>query len=89
MGIDSFLQFTDSPSEPATGAFAIVPHATNELPFVTKAVYIGGAGDVTLRPLNSETDIQFRNLAAGSVLDIRAKAIRVAGTSATFLVGLI
>ena len=89
MGIDSFLQFTDSPSEPATGAFIITPHATNELPFVTKALYIGGAGDVSLRPLNSDTDVQFRNLAAGSVLDIRAKAVRVSGTSATFLVGLV
>jgi hypothetical protein len=89
MPVDNFGQFTDSPSEPATGAFVITPHASNELPFTTKAIYIGGAGDLTLRPINGDTDVQFKNLAAGSVLDIRAKAVRASGTSATFLIGLI
>ncbi len=88
MPIDRFSAFADGPAAPATRCFAVVPHPTDELPQATKALYIGGAGDVTLRSIAGEQDVVFRNLAAGSILDVRVAAVRVAGTTATNIVGL-
>lgn len=85
---DNFSGLSDTVSSPATRCFSIVPHATNDLPTVTKAFYVGGAGDVTLRAVGDMADVTFKNIAAGSIIDVRVQAVRVAGTTATFLVGL-
>lgn len=88
MNADKLNEFSDGPTAPARRCFAIVPHATNDLPIVTKALYIGGAGDVMLRSIDGDQDVLFRNLSAGSILDVRVAAVRAAGTTATNLVGL-
>lgn len=88
MPTNAFTDFADSPGGPAARAFAIVPHATDELETITKAIYVGGTGDVTVRPLASDTHVLFRNVPAGSILDIRVRAVRAAGTTATDIVGL-
>jgi hypothetical protein len=51
MSSDSLSTFADSPDAPAAQAFAIVPFDSAELLAGTKAIYVGTAGDVTLRPL--------------------------------------
>lgn len=88
MAINIFRDFGDSPTHPASRAFPVMPHASDDLPMATKALYIGGAGDVTLCPLDGDTDVLFTNLAAGSILDVRVRAVRAAGTTATNIVGL-
>ncbi|MFC3100234.1 spike base protein, RCAP_Rcc01079 family [Altererythrobacter lauratis] len=85
---DDFQAFADSPMAPATQCFAITPDDVAELPRATKAIYIGSAGDVVLRALNAADDVTFRNLAAGSVLDVRARFVRASGTTATDIVGM-
>ncbi|KQX42489.1 hypothetical protein ASD04_00505 [Devosia sp. Root436] len=71
---------------PATHGFAIVPSDASDLVEVTRAIYVGGAGDVTARLL-SGADVTFTAVPAGSVLPIRAIRIGTAST-ATNLVGL-
>lgn len=85
---DDFQAFADSPLAPATQCFAIVPDDAADLPLATKAIFIGQGGDVTLRALNSDTDVLFRNLPDGMILDVRVRAIRAAGTTAADIVGL-
>jgi hypothetical protein len=85
---DNFGQFADSPSAPATRCFVITPHATNDLITDTKAFYVGGAGDVTLRAIGDDSDVLLKNIAAGSIIDVRVRAVRAVGTTATFIVGL-
>lgn len=85
---DQFATFADGASAPARNAFAIVPHDANPLPRVVKAVYVGTAGNVTLRTVDAAADVLFRNVAAGQVLDVRAAFVRAAGTTAGDLVGL-
>lgn len=53
---DRFSTYADSPDAPAAQAFAIVPSDSVELATVTKAIYVGSAGDVTLRPLFAAAD---------------------------------
>lgn len=82
---DPYPNFAASPGGPARSAFAIVPGAP--LPWVTSVLYVGTAGDVTLRPVGSEVDVVYRNVPAGSYLTVRASAIRSSGTTAADIIG--
>jgi len=86
--IDRFASYQDSPSGPAQECFAITPDDNADLPVATKAIYVGGAGDIVLRPLSGSSDVTFANLPDGAILDVRARAIRATGTTATAMVGL-
>ncbi len=88
MPVDSFSSFVDSPMAPASRCFAIVPSDAAELSEVTKALYVGSAGDVVLRAVEATVDVTFRNVPAGSTLDVRVRAVRAAGTTAADIVGL-
>ena len=86
---DSFQNSSDSLIAPAKDCFAIVPDDAADLAQVTKALYIGTGGDVTLRPQEGASDVVFRNLQDGSILDVRVSAVRATGTSASDIVGLV
>jgi hypothetical protein len=73
-------------SSPASHAVAITPHATNELAHYTRAIYVGGAGNITLVTVGDET-VQFVGVLAGTILPVRTKIVTTA-TTATSLVGL-
>ena len=83
-----FENVADNPTAPALRCIEISPSDAAELPMVTKAVIVGEAGDITLRAAKSETDVVFRNLPAGFILDVRTRIIRSTGTTAGSLVGL-
>lgn len=86
---DNFQSSSDSLIAPANNAFEIAPHDAQELSAVTKALYIGTGGDVIVRLLEGTNDVTFRNLQDGSILDIRAVAVRATGTTASDIVGLV
>jgi hypothetical protein len=88
MTTDLFSSAADSPIAPAERCFAVAPSDSEELPFATKAIYIGTAGDLTLRSVAGSEDVTFRNLADGSVLDVRVLAVRATGTTAADIVTL-
>ena len=54
---------------------------------VTKAIYVGSSGDVTLRPLRGAADVTYRNVPDGAYLTVRASHVRATGTTAGDLVG--
>lgn len=87
MTSDRFGTYADAPDAPATQAFAIVPSDGAELPAVTKAIYVGSSGDVTLRPLRGTADVTYRNVPEGAYLTVRASHVRATGTTAGDLVG--
>lgn len=73
---------------PAAQSIAITPHDSNALTTVTKAIYAGGGGDITLRLTGDSSDRVFKNVPNGGILDVRAAYVRATGTTATFLIGL-
>ncbi len=78
-----------SPSIPATSLKVVAPHATNNLPDgVARALWIGGAGDVAIIAQNDTAAVTISGVAAGTVVPVRAKAVRVTGTTATLIVAL-
>lgn len=83
-----FEQYADTPTAPALNCFAITPDDTADLALVTKAIYVGEAGDVVLRSAQGDADVTFRNVPEGYILDVRVLAVRATGTTAGSLVGL-
>lgn len=81
--------FSDSVTSPARDGFAIIPNDTAEFASVPKAIYVGTGGEIVARLLDSSADLTFRNIADGTILDIRPLAIRATGTSAADIVGLL
>lgn len=85
--VDSFDNALDGVSSPARRAFAIVPHATQPLAQLPKALLVGAAGTIALRAVDSEADVTIA-VVAGQLVPIRASHVRAAGTTATQIVGL-
>jgi len=75
-------------SSPSTKAFSVTPHDSNELSEVAKALYVGGAGDVSVILRDDNTAVTFKAVAAGTILPVRARIVRVTGTTATYIVAL-
>ncbi len=86
MAHDDFANLSDSPISPARRAFAIQPSDAPLVP-LPKAIMAGGPGNVTLRAVDSTSDVVI-TVQAGQILPIRVAYVRAAGTTATDLVAL-
>lgn len=84
--VDRYEGFATSILGPAAHGFAIVPSDTADLAEVTRAIYVGGGGNVVAQLLTG-AEVTFAAVPSGSILPIRALRIRPAST-ATNLVGL-
>lgn len=79
-------------------AAAITPADGTNLPVPTKAIYVGGAGDIKVdmqgscaNPNVSNGDggtVTFKAVPVGTVLPIRVTRVYAAGTTATLLLAL-
>lgn len=85
---DKFDTVADSLIAPAMDCFAINPDDSADISQATKAIYVGTGGDIVLRAIDSTSDVTFRNVIGGSILDVRVRAIRATGTTAADIVGL-
>lgn len=84
---DNFQDFRDGPALPSRRPFGILPHDTAALPRVPKGIYVGTGGDVTLRGIDADEDVTYRNLPDASYLAVRATHVRIQGTTAADLIG--
>ena len=71
---------------PAERASAVTPHDTNELDTVCRALYVGGAGNVSV--VMNGTVVTFVGVGAGQILPIRTSLVRATLTTATSIVAL-
>ena len=83
---DEFEGSAQSVLTPSENAFAVTPDNAAPLMVVPKYLYVGGAGNVTLRAKDSSTDVVFANVPAGGYIYVRASHVRQAGTTATAIV---
>jgi hypothetical protein len=70
---------------PAGHAFQVTPSDTEELAYVSLRLFIGTAGDVTLRTLCGDL-VTYRSVPAGTYLQVRANQIHATGTTVTNIV---
>lgn len=83
---DNFRYGTPGRESPASDAVAVSP-GPDLLPFVTRALYVGGGGDLSVTML-SGANVTFRDVPSGSILPIRVTHVLGTGTSADFIVAL-
>lgn len=88
---DSFRSHTRSLTSPPEHARAILPadaaDGTGDLPQVTRALYVGGDGDLAVVMRGGE-EVTFAGLSGGTLLPIRVSRVLATGTTATGIVGL-
>lgn len=82
--VDTFQGLTGGPY--VNGA-AVTPHDTNELTYITRAIYIGGAGNVVLVTVGGDT-LTLIGLPVGTLFPVRAKIVKSTSTTATNIVAL-
>ena len=85
---DTYGGFRGALSSPYVKAFAITPHDTNQLGYVTRAIYVGGAGNIHLQLADDSASVTIYGALAGSTITVRARLVGSTYTTATHLVGL-
>jgi hypothetical protein len=83
---DNFAEHVDSINESLESFFAITPHDTNELAYVTRAVYVGAAGTLKIKGVNDSDWVTLTGLVSGVWHPIRVKAVHTDST-ATGIIG--
>lgn len=86
---DPYATFTPAPSAPARRAATVTPSDTVDLSHVAKALYVGGAGDVRLVPVDSPggAAVTFVNHPIG-YLPVQTVRVMATGTTAQSLLAL-
>ena len=85
---DPFATTSPGLSGPASHAFAVMPDDGSDLAVVTRGLYIGAGGDVSLVLKGDVAPVTFPGVPGGTVLPLRAVRVRATGTTAADIVGL-
>jgi len=88
MPTNKFSQNDNATQAPATNAFAITPNDSTELTTTTRALYVGGAGNVVVRLSGDTANVTLVGVVAGTILPIRAILVAATSTTATNIIGL-
>lgn len=73
--------------EPYTNGAAVTPHDTNALSHVSNALWVGGAGNITVE-FEDETTALLVGVPAGTLLPLQVNKVHSTGTTATSIVNL-
>lgn len=88
-GTNPFTQFGTSPIGPALRTKAITPSDTDDLPFVSRRIYVGTGGDVVTIDAEGNT-VTHKNAPSGSYLgDAFFARVKATGTTAADLVAYV
>lgn len=85
---DLFGSIKPGHDAPARSAAAVTPSDGTDMSFVTRGLYIGTAGDVTVIMADTGTAILFKAVPAGTVLPIMVSRVKSTGTTASDIVAL-
>ena len=85
--MDSFSAFPTTPISPARSASTVAPNDTLDLPFVSRALYVGQAGALSVEMADGGF-VTFENVPAGSMLPIRVAKVRASDTTASAILTL-
>lgn len=85
--MDNFSKFPTTPISPARGGVTVTPSDATELPQISRALYIGQGGDVSVTLADGDV-LVFEAVPSGSLLPIRAGTVRSTGTSASGILAL-
>jgi hypothetical protein len=84
---DKFASYTVSLDSPATGGFAVTASDATVFTQPTRAVWVGGTGNLAVRYIDGTTDT-IVGVPTGFLLPIRVDKVLATGTTATSISGL-
>lgn len=89
MAEDKFMRrySIDQISAPPENAFVVTPNDTADLSATSRALYVGGAGNLAVIMVGGET-VTLTAVPAGTLLPIRVDRVLAIGTTATAIVAL-
>lgn len=85
--VDRFSSLSSALTSPATHAEAVTPSDSVELTNVSRALWIGGAGNLAVVTAEGET-VTFASVGAGTLLALRVQQVLSTGTTATLIVAM-
>jgi hypothetical protein len=83
--VNDYLEYAIPPHGPARNAAAVAASDTVDLANVSRWIYVGVAGDITLDLAGGQTAVLFKAVPAGTQLQVAATRVRATGTTATNL----
>jgi len=85
---DRYASYATGLESPVTHGFPITPNDTVPLPELTRAIYIGASGALSVE-FASGAVVTLQGVAAGTVLPLRVARIHATATTADGIVGLV
>lgn len=86
MGTDPFI--VNDPLYSGQQGYTITPSDSAGLSVVTRAIYIGGSGNISLILAYDSAPVTLNGVVAGSILPLRVKRVMATNTTATNLVAI-
>ena len=84
---DAFSTFSPDLSSPCMNAEAVTKHDTNNMAQTSRALFVGGAGNL-VAVMAGGTTVTFTGVVAGSILPIRVTRVNSTNTTATNIVSI-
>lgn len=85
---DRYNSFSTGLESPVIDGFTITPNNDEDLPEMTRAIYIGGSGTLAVTIASGST-VTLAGVTSGTILPLRARRVLSAGTTATEIVGFV
>lgn len=85
---DQFSSTSETLVAPADNAVAVSPSDSTDLTYVSRAVYVGGAGNMVVTMAGGGSNVTFTGIQAGSILPIRVSRVLSTSTTATSIVAI-
>lgn len=84
---DDYAEYSTPPPGPCRNAAAVTPSDSADLGNVTRAIYVGGAGDLVVVTAAGQT-VAISGVTAGSLLPLAVARIKETSTTATKITAL-
>lgn len=84
---DKFENYNSGLDSPGAHAVAVTPDDDAALTTDARALFVGGAGNLTLITSGGDA-VTFTGVPAGSILPVRTRQVKATGTTATGIVAI-
>jgi hypothetical protein len=80
--------FQDGLTSPAENAVAVTPHDSTDFVTASRALWIGGAGNISVEMVGGQSAVVFTGIQAGTILPLRVTRVNSTSTTATSIVAI-
>jgi hypothetical protein len=85
---DNFASFQDGLTSPAENAVAVTPHNSTDLAVASRALWVGGAGNISVEMVGGQSAVVFTGIPAGTWMPLRVTRVNSTSTTATSIVSV-